>query len=517
MKNMKKWIAFVCIVTLCISLIACGTPSGDSNGKPTDKSEIGDATTLVTMEINPEVELTVDENGIVASVYGANEDGQILLYGEVDNIVGYTYEEAAAYVTKLAASLGYLNEKTEQIRTYVTSTNEETVAQIKQKLGEKIEKAAKDAGVTVEVSTEAALSLLNDLRALQEKYPDNVKIQALSADEYRLALSVSEREGVDIRVAVEYDKEEMITRINAAHEKLEAYATEAYLAAKAEATRIFDAAMGVLIDGAYNEFYVKNLTSHIKTYYYGAVYQAYKTTARTYRSLDEIVAFGKDMKELTVGTTFVDRICEVLNVPAELKDQMKNEDGVVTLNSLCDFCESYMREHEVSAEIKAQVEESLSEARAAIELAQKGVTVAHTADLTALQTQIEAIITTVNTSKAAAMLLMGADEKAELEACIEDLNKVSETVAKIIRGELTTGEVAALADEAEAKAVAMEEKIKADLSEEELATVEARVNELKAGAEAATEAFEERLSVAEAAAKEYIEKCRNERLAASKD
>ena len=139
MKNMKKWIAFVCIVALCISLIACGTPNGDSNGKPTDKSEIGDATTLVTMEINPEVELTVDENGIVASVYGANEDGQILLYGEVDNIVGYTYEEAAAYVTKLAASLGYLNEKTEQIRTYVTSTNEETVAQIKQKLGEKIE------------------------------------------------------------------------------------------------------------------------------------------------------------------------------------------------------------------------------------------------------------------------------------------------------------------------------------------------------------------------------------------
>ena len=47
--------------------------------------------------------------------------------------------------------------------------------------------------------------------------------------------------------------------------------------------------------------------------------------------------------------------------------------------------------------------------------------------------------------------------------------------------------------------------------------MEARVNELKAGAKAATEAFEERLSVAEAAAKEYIEKCRNERLAAKKD
>ena len=145
-------------------------------------------------------------------------------------------------------------------------------------------------------------------------------------------------------------------------------------------------------------------------------------------------------------------------------------------------------------------------------MAQKAVTVANTADLTALQTQINAIISGVTASKDMVMLMMNATQKQEYEACIADLNQAAANIGKIIAGELTVGEVEALAAEAEAKAVAMEEKIKADLSEEELAEVEARVAQLKEAAAQATAAFEERLTTAEAAAKEYIEQARKERL-----
>ena len=110
------------------------------------------------------------------------------------------------------------------------------------------------------------------------------------------------------------------------------------------------------------------------------------------------------------------------------------------------------------------------------------------------------------------MLMMNATQKQEYEACIADLNEAVANIGKIIAGELTVGEVEALAAEAEAKADAMEEKIKADLSDQELAEVEARVAQLKEGAAQATAAFEQRLATAEAAAKEYIEQARKERL-----
>ena len=516
MKTMKKWVALLCIVALCFSLAAC-MMSGKKENETTpnqqeNKQPVGKAETFVTLDINPSVELTVDANGIVASVYGANEDGQILLYEEAEKIIGLTYEEAVKYITKLAADLDYLTAQTEEIRAFVTSVDADDIAEIEEKLSASIKAAAQEKGITVSVTGEESLELICDLAVLKEQYPDNEKIQALTTGQYRLALSVSERENISITAAVEYDTEECIERINAAHSKLEAYATDAYLTAKSEAIRIFDEAMGVLIDGAYNEFYMKNLMTHIDTYYYGAVYQAYKTTARTYRSLDQIVAFSNDMKNFTVPDETVQKMCDELGLDADEQAKMKNAEGKVTVASLIAYCENYIEENNVPEDVRAKIQGYIVEARTAAELAQKAVTVANSADLAALQTQINAIISTVNASKSLAMVMMNDAQKQEYEACIADLNNAAVNIGKIIAGELTVGEVEALAAEAEAKAVAMEEKIKADLTAEELAEVEARVAQLKEGAAQATEAFEQRLATAEATAKKYIEDARKERL-----
>lgn len=525
MRKMKKWVAFLCVIALCCSLASCMlTGKNESNTTPNDsenttpptnagnKNEVGEAATFVTLEINPSIELTVDANGIVVSVYGANEDGQILLYEEAEKIIGLAYEEAVAYITKLAADLDYLTAQTEEIRAFVTSIDEAAVAEIEQKLSASIKAAAQEKGITVAVSDEESLELVCDLALLKEKYPDNEKIQSLTPQEYRLAVSVSERENISITVAVEYDTEECIKRITAAHATLEAYATDAYLRAKAEALRIFDEAMGVLIDGVYNEFYMKNLMAHFDTYYYGAVYQAYKTTARTYRSLDQIVAFGNDMKNFTVPEEIVQNMCDELGLDEAEQAKMKNAEGKVTVASLIAYCENYLAENNASEDIKATIHGYVVEAKAAAEMAQKAVTVANSADLAALQAQINAIISGVAASKDMVTLLMNTTQKQDYEACIADLNEAAANIGKIIAGELTVGEVEALAAEAEAKADAMEEKIKADLSEEELAEVEARVAQLKETAAQATAAFEQRLATAEAAAKKYIEDARKERL-----
>ncbi len=516
MKAMKKWVTFLCVIALCCSLAACMMPNQKENtttpNQQENKQPVGKAETFVTLDINPSIELTVDANGIVVSVYGANEDGQILLYEEVEKIIGLTYEEAVKYITKLAADLDYLTAETEEIRAFVTSVDAEDVAQIEEKLSASIKAAAQEKGITVSVTDEESLELICDLAVLKEQYPDNAKIQALTTAQYRLALSVSKRENISIIAAVEYDTEECIERINAAHSTLEAYATDAYLTAKEEAIRIFDEAMGVLIDGAYNEFYMKNLMTHLDTYYYGAVYQAYKTTARTYRSLDQIVAFGNDMKNFTVPDATIQKMCDELGLDAAEQAKMKNAEGKVTVASLIAYCENYLEENNVSQDVKAKIQDYIVEARTAAEMAQKAVTVANSADLAALQTQINAIISTVNASKGLATAMMNDAQKQEYEACIADLNEAVVNIGKIIAGELTVGEVEALAADAEAKAIAMEEKIKADLTEEELAEVEAKVARLKEGAAQATAAFEQRLATAEAAAKKYIEEARKERL-----
>ncbi|MBE6699319.1 MAG: hypothetical protein E7584_03645 [Ruminococcaceae bacterium] len=521
MKKTKKWVVFMCVFALCFSLVSCNFFSGNKNKTEETSSNqqvntpvVGEAKTFITLDINPSVELTVDANGVVASVYGANEDGQILLYGEAEKVIGLSYEEAVKYITKLAADLDYLTVDTEKIRAFVTSVEAKDVAAIEEKLSTSIQSAAQEKGITVSVTDEESLELICDLAALKEKYPDNAKIQALTAGQYRLALSLSERESIGITAAVEYDTKECIERINSAHSKLEAYATDAYLTAKAEAVRIFDEAMGILIDGVYNEFYMKQLLLflHLDTYYYGAVYQAYKTTARTYRSLDQIVAFGNDMKNFTVPDKTIEDMCNDLGFNEAERAKMKNSEGKVTVASLIAYCENYLEENNVPEDVKAKIQDYIVEARTAAEMAQKAVTVANSADLAALQTQINKIISKVNESKTLAMAAMNDTQRQEYEACIADLNEASANIAKIIAGELTVGEVEALAADAEAKADAMEEKIKADLTEEELAEVEARVAQLKEGAAQATAAFEQRLAAAEAIAKKYIEDARKARI-----
>lgn len=102
-------------------------------------------------------------------------------------------------------------------------------------------------------------------------------------------------------------------------------------------------------------------------------------------------------------------------------------------------------------------------------------------------------------------------QKADIEACLADLALVEEKVGEIMDGGVTLTDVDLLATDAEMKAAEMLEKIEADLSDEEFAAAEARIEELKALQKKLTEDFEARLSEAEAEAKKYIEDAREAR------
>lgn len=65
-------------------------------------------TTRMTVDINPSVELMVDDQNKVVSVTALNDDGSILIAGEA--IVGKTAEEAVEIIVRLSAETGYLVE-----------------------------------------------------------------------------------------------------------------------------------------------------------------------------------------------------------------------------------------------------------------------------------------------------------------------------------------------------------------------------------------------------------------------
>ncbi|MBR7117094.1 MAG: hypothetical protein IKC87_05240 [Clostridia bacterium] len=507
-----KLFAIFTLVALCFSLAACNvTPDNDP-------PEVGEPTTYVAIEINPSIELTLDENGVVATVRGTNEDGAVLLLDEEANIIGKGYEAAAEYITKLADELGYIKEGHE-IETSVIAKDEAAAEAIKEKLNAKITSTAESLGVAVTITKDTAYAILRELRELKEKYPDNASIQSLTPDRYKLVVSATEGGDITIEAAVELDTEELINKVNDTHEKIKGYATDLYNEARARAEMTYELAMGIALDGIYNTVYMARLSQIIlhpeykDTFYYGAVYQAYMTTARTYDALERIIELGEEMTNYELSEDTVNAIAGELGI--EDTAVLANKDGKVTVKSVIAYLDEYIDEHELQEEVEDRIEEILDEAEDAAEMAALASD-AYKADLEALKAQIEAIITTINSTAQPFLALLSEEAKADLEACIADLNATALNITAIMQNGLTEEEIDALADAASEKAEAMYERIKADLSEEELEAIE----NLRAKAEESittlTNQFKDRLTAAENQAKQQLAKLREEREAASK-
>jgi hypothetical protein len=170
-----------------------------------------------------------------------------------------------------------------------------------------------------------------------------------------------------------------------------------------------------------------------------------------------------------------------------------------------------MAHNEVPEDVKAEVQHILADVKVAAELKNKATTSMYSADLVTLKAQIKTVVATVNGAYATTKIFMTDEQKTDIEACLADLDLVTEKVDEILEGGISLTDVDLLATDAEIKAAEMLEKIKADLSEEELVAADARIEELKNLQADLTEEFEERLEKAEMDAKKYIEDAREAR------
>ena len=186
---MKRILSLALVVTMilsCFMLISC-TISG--NDEPKEKS------TRMTIDLNPSVEFMLDEENKVVSVTALNDDGAILIAGEV--FVGLSAEEASALFVELAEEIGYLVDTEafeNEIKVSISGASEyakDLRDSVSAKINSKLDELDVDAAVKqIEAMAE------DELRALIAKsstYTEE-ELEGMSEEELYNALALSRTE-----------------------------------------------------------------------------------------------------------------------------------------------------------------------------------------------------------------------------------------------------------------------------------------------------------------------------------
>lgn len=192
MKNLFK----ILCLCLCVALIG-SCIVGCSNETAEEKP-----LTYVSLRINPEVELVVEDETVVA-VNPVNEDGEILLT-QIEDAIGKSVDEICEEVTKVATEMGYIDVDGEEVNVNLEVSGEkaEKVKEIKEKIEKRVNKFFTDCGIFGKVKEEMhetyaeieEIATANNISMHEAKIVCRIlEVYPEMALEEVLALSVKER------------------------------------------------------------------------------------------------------------------------------------------------------------------------------------------------------------------------------------------------------------------------------------------------------------------------------------
>lgn len=201
---MKKRI--LCLTMVLVMVLATLTFVSCNSPAPTPEEG---TVTRMTVDINPSVELMVDDQNKVVSVTALNDDGSILIVGEA--FIGKTPEEAVELMVSLAAETGYLvqgnaeaTENTVKISVSGDSKYAEALLKdVREKANDTLEKfdirgqietvealgteALRDLALSTSLYTEEELAAMDDRQLCQVIAAGRVETALLVTEEMRNA------------------------------------------------------------------------------------------------------------------------------------------------------------------------------------------------------------------------------------------------------------------------------------------------------------------------------------------
>ena len=161
------------IITVSAIVIGCTLNSNQTN----QQNEPIVTNAVITLDLNPSIQLTVDEKGIVASVYGANDDGKMIIVDVEDEIIGKTYDEAIDKILEIETDCGFFVKYTtsdEYNNLTITIDAEATqnkISEIETEIKAHVEEKLTDLGIKVKdkittVKNNTKEALINKLLSL---------------------------------------------------------------------------------------------------------------------------------------------------------------------------------------------------------------------------------------------------------------------------------------------------------------------------------------------------------------
>ena len=339
-KALLRLIALLCAaITLCSCVQTQPAPQIKQQKPETAATALREAA-FITIDINPSIELIIDEEHRVTSVCAANADAEVMLWDE-ENLIGADLDTALTRITSLALEMGYLTEENADISVTVTTESGETEEALLSSVQETLNTSISEAGIEARIEEAVDLVLSKELeRVKRENVGKPGYDGTLTASRYRLVKSAMQADRtLAMDDAVLMSNEQLTDTVKAAQKEATAKYGVAYEMAELEAQFVYDNAKQTLLDSAYTAVYTsrRDLTALLANY--GAAYAGYRLAYRT------IEHYAQTMKQLIENPIFTsDDIFALANalgidtsVEAEydaFKKDIADEEGNITKDSV---------------------------------------------------------------------------------------------------------------------------------------------------------------------------------------
>ena len=335
MKRFRFLALIVAIMTICSTVAFVGCNKDDASTKEPDKA-------LVTLDINPSIEMVVDSNDKVVSIAAKNEDAQIMLCGE-EGIINASVETATTKIIDLAIEYGYITEENSGISMSVAGETTTLEDSIKTTITSAIGNV--QSSLNISVSTDIPFSVE---RKWEEWKQNNPEYANVTASKFALALGACAYDAsLDLETAVAMDNGELIEICESGEDRISVYATAAYQAVYDKASVAFNLAKDTANFGIFNTKYIELMTDKASgvdkvTAAASAGLEATKllglTTAQY--ALQGAIYVAEQIGELEISASVASDIATVLGVEVE---QLQNKDGKVTVESIDAYCDKLIK------------------------------------------------------------------------------------------------------------------------------------------------------------------------------
>jgi hypothetical protein len=164
----KGWIILFVIgilVILTVSIVCIVEKKKDNPIEPSNIVETGDKiVSVITIDVNPSMELSLDKNNRVVSVRALNDDSKKLVENKM--LEDLPIEEAINNIIVILRSNKYLKDSENTILVNVESSNEN----LSQIVNDAINKKANEDNITVSIIMQAVTDVTDEVKELAEKY-----------------------------------------------------------------------------------------------------------------------------------------------------------------------------------------------------------------------------------------------------------------------------------------------------------------------------------------------------------